>query len=68
MPKLVFTLPSIDKPGGTIKIEVQGGCGESCKLLTQPYEQRLGTVVKSEDKPELYEQRVETTVQEFVAE
>ena len=48
--EIVFTIG-----GGKVELEVNGCTGEACKEHSRSYEQALGTVTKSEDKPEMYE-------------
>jgi hypothetical protein len=58
MAKILISIP---KRGGKIKLEVEGVAGDSCTLLTQPYEARLGGKVAEQDlKPEYYDREVET--------
>lgn len=40
---------------GEIKIEVDGIIGETCKDITKIFEERLGIITKSEEKPEYYQ-------------
>jgi hypothetical protein len=49
MPKTIrFRL----KRGGGVEIEVEGVQGSSCKELTAPFEEALGDVTSTEEKPE----------------
>ena len=53
MREIIF---KIGKDGQTT-IEVNGACGEECKDLTKPFEERLGVVEDTELKPEFYEEQ-----------
>lgn len=40
---------------GEVKIEVDGVIGETCKNITKVFEERLGTILEVNEKPEYYE-------------
>ena len=51
---------------GTVIEEVAGVVGTDCENLTRTIEEKLGTVIKVQHKPEYYQTGVdENTIQEF---
>ncbi len=48
------------KQDGTVIEEVAGVVGNDCEKLTKTIEEKLGTVVKVQHKPEYYQQQVNT--------
>ena len=54
------------KQDGTVIEEVAGVVGTDCHNLTRTIEEKLGTVIKVQHKPEYYQTVVdENTIQEF---
>ena len=54
------------KQDGTVIEEVSGVVGTDCQNLTKTIEEKLGTVVKVQHKPEYYQSVVaDETIQEF---
>ena len=54
------------KQDGTVIEEVAGVVGTDCQNQTKTIEEKLGTVIKVQHKPEYYQSVVdETTIQEF---
>ena len=54
------------KQDGTVIEEVAGVVGTDCQNLTRTIEEKLGTVIKVQHKPEYYQTVVdENTIQEF---
>ena len=54
------------KQDGTVIEEVAGVVGTDCENLTRTIEEKLGTVIKVQHKPEYYQTVVdENTIQEF---
>ena len=54
------------KQDGTVIEEVAGVVGNDCENLTKTIEEKLGTVVKVQHKPEYYQSVVaDETIQEF---
>ncbi len=54
------------KQDGTVIEEVAGVVGTDCQNLTKTIEEKLGTVVKVQHKPEYYQSAVvDETIQEF---
>ena len=54
------------KQDGTVIEEVAGVVGTDCQNLTRKIEEKLGTVIKVQHKPEYYQTVVdENTIQEF---
>ena len=53
------------KQDGTVIEEVAGVVGNDCENLTKTIEEKLGTVVKVQHKPQYYEQK--QTTQEDVS-
>ena len=53
------------KQDGTVIEEVAGVVGNECENLTKTIEEKLGTVVKVQNKPQYYEQK--QTTQEDVS-
>lgn len=47
-------------PDGEVKINVTGACGASCKELTKPYEELLGSVEVKELKDEYHSTAADT--------
>ena len=57
------------KQDGTVIEEVAGVVGTDCENLTRTIEEKLGTVIKVQHKPEYYQTVVdENTIQEFTHE
>ena len=54
------------KQDGTVIEEVAGVVGTDCENLTRTIEEKLGSVIKVQHKPEYYQTVVdENTIQEF---
>ncbi len=57
------TLKFTIKQDGTVTEEVMGTVGNECENLTKRIEERLGTVLNVERKPEYYQTQENVTLQ-----
>ncbi|MDA1277533.1 MAG: DUF2997 domain-containing protein [Verrucomicrobia bacterium] len=61
------TIEIIVSPAGEIHIEAVGFIGTSCKEATQALEEALGTVERSQTKPEYHQKNRRTNQQKLCA-